>query len=97
MAYAALVIVDNSGEDPEVGRRGLREDLLPVLRSMDGFRTAHLLTDYPRGRGVALVVFDSEVQALGVTSGLVAGAVLREGVVVTSAEVLEATVVDGVI
>ena len=91
MAHAALIEVDNTDEDPDAGRRGLAEELLPVLRSMPGFDDALLLTDYGRGRGVAIVVFDSVAQAAALAAGVAVGQVLRPGVVVTSAEVLEVT------
>ncbi len=53
--FAAVIEVDNSGEDPDEGRRGLREELLPVLQTMPGFVAAELLTAYDEGRGLAVV------------------------------------------
>ena len=89
MDYAALIEVDNSGEDPEAGRRGLRDELLPALRALPGFRSALLLTAYERGRGVGVVVFDSRAAAEAVASGFSAGQQIREGVVVARTDVLE--------
>src|SRR3954471_7731574 len=51
MQYAAVIEVDNGAEDPDEGRRGLREELLPVLKTMPGFVSAALLTAYDQGRG----------------------------------------------
>jgi hypothetical protein len=39
-SYAAVIEVDNSGENPDEGRIGLREELLPVLSAMPGFNAA---------------------------------------------------------
>lgn len=92
MEFAALIIVDNHAEDPEAGRRGLRDELLPALRSMPGFIDARLLTDYDRGRGVALVVFEARAQAETLAESVKPGMQIREGVTVVSSEVLEVTV-----
>lgn len=89
MQYAAVIEVDNSNEDPEAGRTGLREELAPALRSMPGFVSTLLMTAYERGRGIAVVVFDTRDQADGLASGLAVGQEIRPGVVVRSSEVLE--------
>ena len=89
MGYAALIEVDNSAEDPEAGRRGLRDELLPVLQTMPGFESAVLMTAYERGRGVAVVVFDTLEHASALTAGVTVGQPLRPGVSVTRVEVLE--------
>jgi hypothetical protein len=87
--YAALIEVDNSREDPEAGRKGLRDELLPALQAMPGFVSTLLLTAYERGRGVAAVVFDSREAAEGLVAGFAAGQEIRDGVVVTRTDVLE--------
>ena len=92
MHYAAVVEVDNSREDAEAGRRGLREELAPALSSMPGFVSTLLLTAYERGRGMAVVVFDSRPAAEAFVAGLPEGREIRGGVVVTRANVLEVTV-----
>jgi hypothetical protein len=89
LQYAALIEVDNSNEDPDIGRRGLNNDLAPALKSMPGFVSTVLLTAYERGRGVAVVVFDTKEQAERLTSGLAEGVAIRDGVVVIKAEVLK--------
>lgn len=40
MHYAAVVEVDNSKEDPNGGRQGLRKELAPALEAMPGFKSA---------------------------------------------------------
>ena len=89
MRYSALIEVDNSREDPEAGRKGLQEELVPQLKGMPGFVSTLLLTAYERGRGVAVVVFDSRQAAEALASGFTHGQEIREGVVVTRTDVLE--------
>ena len=89
MKYAALIEVDNSREDPETGRRGLREELVPALKTMPGFDSALLLTAYDHGRGVAVIVFESEEAARAVASGFAEGQEIRDGVMITRKDVLE--------
>jgi len=89
LKYAALIEVDNSREDPEEGRRGLRDELVPALKAMPGFDSALLLTAYDHGRGVAVIVFESEETARAVAAGLAEGEEIRAGVVVTRKDILE--------
>ncbi len=89
MQYAAHIEVDNSEENPDEGRRGLQEELLPVLQSLPGFDSTLLMTNYEQGRGVAVVVFESRDAASALVSGLSVGQEIRAGVTVTRAEVLE--------
>ena len=62
MSFAAVVSVDNSGEDPDEGRRGLREELTPVIRELPGFVSCIFMTDYERGRGLGVVVLETREQ-----------------------------------
>jgi len=87
--YAAMIEVDNSREDPEAGRQGLKDELLPALMAMSGFVSTLLMTAYERGRGVAVVVFDTREDAEALFSGLAEGQAIREGVVITRTDVME--------
>jgi hypothetical protein len=89
MPYAAMIEVDNRGEDPDDGRRGLREELAPAMTALPGFNSALFMTAYERGRGVAVVVFDTQDQAEHLASGVTIGQQIRDGVSVTGTEVLE--------
>lgn len=89
MPYAAVIEVDNSGEDPEEGRRGLREELAPAMRALPGFVSGHFLTAYERGRGMAVVVFDTADQAAQLTAGLAVGLEIPGGVTITATDVME--------
>ena len=50
MSYAAVVSVDNHREDPDVGRRGLREELAAAMKQFPGFESGLFLTAYERCR-----------------------------------------------
>ncbi len=39
MSYAAVVSVDNHREDPDAGRRGLRDELAPAMKQFPGFES----------------------------------------------------------
>jgi hypothetical protein len=89
MPYAAVIEVDNSREDPDDGRRGLREELAPAMKALPGFHSGLFMTAYERGRGIAVVVFESQEQAGQLASGLTVGQEIRDGVTVTGTDVLE--------
>jgi len=89
MSYAAVIEVDNSGEDPDEGRRGLRVELAPAMKRFPGFQSGLFMTAYERGRGIAVIVFESRDQAEQTATGLAVGQKLRDGVIVTRTDVLE--------
>jgi hypothetical protein len=89
MAYAAVVHVDNCGEDPDEGRRGLREELVPAMRLVPGFVSGQFLTDYEHGRGIGIVVLETRELAEQLASGFGVGVEIRPGVKVTESEVFE--------
>ena len=89
MPYAAVIEVDNHREDPDEGRRGLREELAPAMKALPGFNSALFMTAYERGRGIAVVVFDTHDQAEQLATGLTIGQEIRDGVTVTAVDVLE--------
>jgi hypothetical protein len=87
--YAAVVEVDNSKENPDAGRQGLRDELAPALAAIPGFVSILLMTAYEYGRGLAVVVFETREQAEQLASGFSPGQQIRDGVVVSHVEVLE--------
>lgn len=89
MDYALVVEVDNSGEDPEEGRRGLREELAPAVKNFPGFKSGLFMTAHERGRGIGIVVFDTKEYAEQIAGGFAEGRQLRQGVTVTRTEVME--------
>jgi len=91
MTYAALITVDNSGEDPEAGRRGLREELTPAMRMLPGFSSCLFLTAYERSKGVGIVVFETFAQATNLVESIAVGSTIHPGVTVTASEVMAVT------
>jgi hypothetical protein len=87
--FAVVVEVDNSGEDADEGRRGLREELAPAMRQLPGFRSGLFLAAHERGLGVGVVVLDTRGQAEQLAAGFAPGAQIRPGVRVVRTEVLE--------
>ena len=89
MHYAAVIEVDNRGEDPDEGRKGLRDELAPAMKLMPGFQSGLFMTAYEHGRGIAVVVFETYEQAEQLTGGLAVGREIRAGVTVVRTDVLE--------
>jgi hypothetical protein len=87
--YAVVVEVDNREEDPEEGRRGLREELAPAMRMLPGFVSATFMTAHERGVGIGVVILQAREDVEHLAMGFVPGAELRPGVRVTRTEVLE--------
>ena len=92
MAFAVVVEVDNSGEDPEEGRRRLREELAPMVRQLPGFQSLLFLTALERGLGYGVMIFDERDQAEEVAAALPVRAQPREGVTFKRTEVLDVEV-----
>ena len=46
MPYAMIVEVDNSGEDPDEGRRRLRDELAPFTKQLPGFLSLLFMTAF---------------------------------------------------
>ena len=88
MAFALVVEVDNSGEEPEEGRRRLREELAPAVKQLPGFRSRLFMTAFDRGFGVGVVVFADRDQAEQAAAGFAVETSPREGVTVKRTEVL---------
>ena len=88
MTTALVVQVDNSGEDPDEGRRRLREELAPIVKQLPGFRSLLFMTAFERGFGIGVVVFDEPHQAEQAAAGFAVGTSPRQGVTVKRADVL---------
>jgi hypothetical protein len=61
--YAVLIEVDVSGVDREDGLRGLREQIVPAIRSLPGFQSGTWLLGNQDGKGLSLTLWESEAQA----------------------------------
>ena len=63
MIYAVLVEVDVAAVDEQQGLSGLREQIVPAISSMPGFRSGTWLTGNDDGKGLSLTLWDTEEQA----------------------------------
>jgi len=87
--WAVVVEVDNRDEDPEQGRRGLREELAPAVGQLPGFVSGTFMTAHERGLGIGVVVLETRDGAEQLAMGFATGSEIRPGVRVTRTEVLE--------
>lgn len=92
--FAVMVEVDNSREDPELGKRGLRDELAPALRGLPGFRSLLLMTAHDKGLGVGIVALEQREQATTLAGAFPPGTEIRPGVVVVRTEVLDVAAAD---
>ena len=88
MTAALVVQVDNSGEEPEEGKRRLHEELAPFVQALPGFRSLLFMTAFDRGFGIGVVIFDAQSQAEEAAQAMAVGTSPREGVVVMQTDVL---------
>ena len=92
MAFAVVVEVDNSGEDPDDARRRLHDDLAPSVRQLPGFQSLLFLTAFEQGLGYGVMVFEERSQAELLAAMLPPGSHPQDGVTFTRTEVLDVEV-----
>lgn len=92
MTFAVVVEVDNSGEDPEEGRRRLPLELAPAVRALPGLQSLLFLTALERGLGYGVMVFEERAQAEQLAARLTLGSSPVEGVTFKRTDVLDAEV-----
>ena len=63
MAHAAVTNVNLEGRDPAGGQKFLEEGLIPIIKTLPGFRTARFLRALDGKSGVGAVIFDTEANA----------------------------------
>ena len=61
--YAVLIEVDVLRVDREAGLRALREQIVPAITSMPGFKSGTWLTGNDDGKGLSLTLWDSSDHA----------------------------------
>lgn len=61
--YAVLIEVDVAGVDPEAGLGALREQIVPAIRQLPGFRSGTWLTGNDEGKGLSLTLWETEDDA----------------------------------
>ena len=63
MAHAAVTYVSLEGRDPAAGQKLLEEGLIPMIKTLPGFRAARFLRSLDGKSGVGAVIFDTEANA----------------------------------
>ena len=58
--YAALIEVDVTGVDPATGLTALREQIVPAIKSLPGFRSGTWLAGNADGKGLSLTIWDTQ-------------------------------------
>lgn len=61
--HAVLIEVDVAGVDPEQGLNALREQIVPAIKALPGFRSGVWLTGGAGGKGLSLTVWDTAANA----------------------------------
>jgi hypothetical protein len=87
--HAVLIEINVAEVDRDEGIRGLREQLVPLIRSMTGFRSGTWLTGDENGTGLSLTVWDEDEQAHVFAARFGIGASPQAGASVTRCEVRE--------
>lgn len=86
--HAVLTEVDTSGQpDPQVGLKGLQEQIVPSARQSPGFQAGYWLRPLEDGRGTSLAVYDTEQNAQAAARSLSVGSSPMPGVTVVRSEV----------
>ncbi len=86
--HAVFVTVDVSSSDPVQGPKHLRENVIPGVKQAPGFQYGTWLSS-ENGKGMSLVVFDSEEHASAAAQMVQPGSNPGPGVTVESCEVRE--------
>jgi hypothetical protein len=94
-SYAALIEVDVTGVEREAGLAGLRERIVPAIRSMPGFQGGIWLTGNDAGAGLSLTVWESEQAAEAMAERFGIGVGPQAGAAVTRCEVREVAAIAG--
>jgi heme-degrading monooxygenase HmoA len=88
--HAVLIEVDTSGQpDKEAGLTYLREEVVPRVSAMPGFKAGYWLRPGEDEQGFSLVLFDTEKSAKAASEGFGVGGNPAPGVTVVRHEVHE--------
>jgi hypothetical protein len=87
--YAVLIEVDVAGVDREAGVRGLREQIVPMISALPGFRSGTWLTGNADGKGLSLTVWATESQARVMTERFGIGSSPQADATIARCEVRE--------
>lgn len=95
-AHAAVIEVDVRGVDREQGLKGLREQIVPAVKRMPGFRAGVWLPGDAEGRGFSLTVWDTESQAQAMAARFGAGSNPAAAATVVRCEVRQVVALEGI-
>jgi hypothetical protein len=87
--YAALIEVDVAGVDAEQGLRTLRDQIVPAITQLPGFRSGTWLSGNADGRGLSLTLWHTEADAQRMADRFGVGASPAERAFVVRCEVRE--------
>jgi heme-degrading monooxygenase HmoA len=87
--HATLIEVNVTGVDRDEGLAGLRDHLVPAIKSMPGFVSGTWLTGGTDGRGLSLTVWATESAARAFADQFRVGASPQAGAAVARSEVRE--------
>ena len=86
---AVLIEINVEGVDPQAGLDGLRNQLVPAIKAMPGFRSGTWLTGNEHGRGLSLTLWETDEQAQAFADRFGPGASPQAGAAVERCELRE--------
>jgi hypothetical protein len=87
--HAVVVEVDVGGVERDVGLKNVREQIVPRVKQAPGFQSGWWLAPDQAGKGMSVVLFDSEEHARAAAEMVPVGSNPQPGVTVERAEVRE--------
>jgi heme-degrading monooxygenase HmoA len=91
--HAIVIEVDVRGVDREAGLRALREQIVPSIKQLPGFRSGVWLTGDDEGKGLSLTVWDDEPSANAMAERFGPGSSPAVSAAVVRCEVREVAVI----
>ncbi len=90
--HAVIVEVDVSGADRDTALQRLRDEVVPRVSSLPGFRSGTWLRPNDDAKGFSLLLFDSEENARDAAQAVQVGAEPQPGVRIERSELREVAV-----
>jgi heme-degrading monooxygenase HmoA len=87
--YAVLIEVDVSAVERDEGLEGLRERIVPAIKSLPGFQSGTWLTGNEAGRALSLTLWDTRENAQAMADRFGVGSVPGESASIARCEVRE--------
>jgi hypothetical protein len=61
--HAVVIEMELDEVDPEEGKKYLREQIIPIMQGLEGFRTGLWINGQDTGRGMSVTIWDKDYQA----------------------------------